>query len=113
MSSVDRFPIRLADIEACPERFRGPLRNTVDRSEAVNTNRSKDPKTISDLVFQISELLPGLSASGQPAFGLVLLANRIWPFSPRTCCSRSYSSDRPSSGDHCRRKVRVLVRPEG
>jgi hypothetical protein len=35
MSSVDRFPVQLADIDACPERFRGPLRNAVDPSETI------------------------------------------------------------------------------
>jgi hypothetical protein len=37
MSSVDRFPVQLADIDACPERFRASLRNAVDQSETVKT----------------------------------------------------------------------------
>jgi hypothetical protein len=37
MSSADRFPVRLTDIDACPERFRGPLKNVIDRSETIDT----------------------------------------------------------------------------
>jgi hypothetical protein len=37
MSSLDRFPVKLADIGACPERFQASLRNAVDQSETINT----------------------------------------------------------------------------
>jgi len=37
MSSADRFPLQLANIDACPERFRASLRNAVDQSETIDT----------------------------------------------------------------------------
>jgi hypothetical protein len=220
MSSLDRFPVKLADIGACPERFQASLRNAVDQSETINTliycppypsgrtslpgsvlcltdrqwvivhdaKRSRPPivkqalyddtlfvelkivllygclkihfakgdrsesaecyfntvmeqmfsgvietihNRIDQLKFAPKEKDAGIRKHwegwsfkfqnycqdylppGKPAFSIVVLANRIRPFSTGTRSGWSFSSDRSASYEHRRAQVVVLVPRKG